>query len=331
MKIIITEQQYKKLVENTQSDLFKDVEIPKNSVTYSFKTMKPWKNKSTNQWFIYFNDGKKIDGELQTGYGDQLIFINVNGQTYTTNSFDFRFYNGTGSVELNDFKSDNPEVVDVLFPKDKITSNQVREALSLAFPNNWNTKTDDYTAGLRGIYTIGEKLGTDESWSVMNYFDTKAEIKEIINQAYSKSKTNLSFTYWLIDELRNNKSFVNDLVNKQWSSIKSGFETEKLAEKFIGATNATFYPPGSVMDRIKGVDMTWENVNYQIKPLESYDEKTNTVTTYGMRDYKDKELVHKILFVSPTKMLEFDNDGYISTSNNATFNSPPVKIYNVKK
>ena len=115
----------------------------------------------------------------------------------------------------------------------------------------------------------------------------------------------------------------------QWPSIDSGLETEKLAEKIIGANNATFYPPGSVMDRFKGVDMTYEGINYQIKPLKSYDEKTNTVSTYGMRDYKDKELVHKILFVNESKMLEFDNKNYSHSFNSAVFTKLPTKIYDV--
>jgi hypothetical protein len=330
MKFIINERQYKLFVENTQLDLFVDDNIPEESVTYSFKEMKPWKNKSTGVWFVYFNDGKKIEGELETGYGDQLVFLSVNGKTYTTNSGDFRFSKGTGSVELKDFKSSNPGVDNVLFPKEKISSKQIIEVLSMAFPDNWEPETNYFTAGLRGIHTIGEKLGTDESWSIMNYFDTKAEIKEIMNQAYSKSKSNLSFTYWLVDELKNNDAFVKLLVDRQWKSIDMGLKTEKLAEEIIGGTeDVKFYPPGSKMDRYNGVDMTIGNVNYQIKPLISYDEDTNTVKTYGMRDYQDKKMVNKILFVSPNKMLEFDNKKYSPSFNSVTFSSPPTKITDV--
>lgn len=330
MKFIINERQYKLFVENTQLDLFVDDNIPEESVTYSFKTMKPWKNKSTGVWFVYFNDGKKIEGELETGYGDQLVFLSVGGKTYTTNSGDFRFSKGTGSVELKDFKSSNPGVDNVLFPKEQISSKQIIEVLSMAFPDNWEPETNYFTAGLRGIHTIGEKLGTDESWSIMNYFDTKAEIKEIMNQAYSKSKSNLSFTYWLVDELKNNDAFVKLLVDRQWKSIDMGLKTEKLAEEIIGGTeDVKFYPPGSKMDRYNGVDMTIGNVNYQIKPLISYDEDTNTVKTYGMRDYQDKKMVNKILFVSPNKMLEFDNKKYSPSFNSVTFSSPPTKITDV--
>jgi len=330
MKFIITERQHKLLVENNQLDLFVDDNIPEKSVTYSFKTMKPWKNKSTGVWFVYFNNGEKIVGELETGLGDQLVFISIGDKTYTTNSGDFRFSNGTGSIELKDFKSSNPGVDNVLFPKEQISSKQIIEVLSMAFPDNWEPETNYFTAGLRGIHTIGEKLGTNESWSIMNYFDTKTEIKEIMNQSYSKSKSKLSFTYWLIDELKYNDKFVKILVDRQWQSIDMGLKTEKLAEEIIGGTeDVKFYPPGSKMDRYNGVDMTIDNVNYQIKPLISYDEDTNTVKTYGMRDYQDKKMVNKILFVNIAKMLEFDNKKYSPSFNSVTFSSPPTKITDV--
>jgi len=330
MKFIITERQHKLLVENNQLDLFVDDNIPEKSVTYSFKTMKPWKNKSTGVWFVYFNNGEKIVGELETGLGDQLIFLSIGDKTYTTNSGDFRFSNGTGSIELKDFKSSNPGVDNVLFPKEQISSKQIIEVLSMAFPDNWEPETNYFTAGLRGIHTIGEKLGTNESWSIMNYFDTKTEIKEIMNQSYSKSKSKLSFTYWLIDELKYNDKFVKILVDRQWQSIDMGLKTEKLAEEIIGGTeDVKFYPPGSKMDRYNGVDMTIDNVNYQIKPLISYDEDTNTVKTYGMRDYQDKKMVNKILFVNIAKMLEFDNKKYSPSFNSVTFSSPPTKITDV--
>jgi hypothetical protein len=109
-----------------------------------------------------------------------------------------------------------------------------------------------------------------------------------------------------------------------------GLKTEKLAEEIIGGTeDVKFYPPGSKMDRYNGVDMTIDNVNYQIKPLISYDEDTNTVKTYGMRDYQDKKMVNKILFVNIAKMLEFDNKKYSPSFNSVTFSSPPTKITDV--
>lgn len=323
MNIIISKRQLSILVEQ-----YDDFEPTSGSVTYSFESMKPWKNKLTGDWYIYFNGGKKIEGNLETGYSDQIVYIKVGGKTYETLSGEFFYKNNTGSVNLKEFKNHNPKITDILFPKDKIKSNQIREALFLAFPNNWEEETNYFTSGLRGIYTIGEKLGTDESWSIMNYFDTKEEIKDIINQSYSKSKDGLDIVNWLVEELRNNHSFVKTLVDRQWTSIKKGFETEELAKDMIQGENVIFYPPGSKMDRYGGVDLTIDNVNYQVKPLISYEERENTyvIRTYGMRDYSRKELVNKILFVNPNEILIFDNKNYINDSNNVTFYSSPEKI-----
>ena len=59
-------------------------------------------------------------------------------------------------------------------------STNIKKALELAFPENWHKEDRIYTPGLRDVYTIGEKLGDDESWSILNYFDTKDEIHSLI-------------------------------------------------------------------------------------------------------------------------------------------------------
>lgn len=327
MQILITEQHLNFLIENTQLTIFDDVTIPPGSVSYSFKTMTPWTNKYTGEVFVYFNGGEKIDGVLKTDVDDQLVFINLNGETFITKSGFFRYDTSkkSGSLSFNDLKRYNPGVQEILFPKKEITSGEIRESLQLAFPNNWKPRDNEFTAGLRGIYTIGDKIGGDEDWSIMNYFDTKKEIQQIINQYYVSSKKNTELKYWLVDELRNNDDFVKKLIDVQWNSIKSGFLTEKLTEKIIGTDNATFYPPGSIMDRENGVDMTYDGVNYQIKPLIFYDKEKNLVKTYGMKNYQNKGLVDKILFVNKNEMLEFDNKDYIPAFSSCEFSSPPTK------
>jgi hypothetical protein len=86
------------------------------------------------------------------------------------------------------------------------------------------------------------------------------------------------------------------------------------------------------MDRYEGVDATIDGINYQIKPLVSYAGKKEGpffIKTYGMRDYKGKSLVDKILFVNPNKMLEFDNKNYTHSFNSAVFTEHPTEITNV--
>ena len=83
------------------------------------------------------------------------------------------------------------------------------------------------------------------------------------------------------------------------------------------------------MDRWNGVDVTIDGVNYQIKPLKSYNEKDGLfyVNTYGMRDYKTKKSVDKIAFSSSSKVLVFDNTNYdVLNKNNVAFNEEPLII-----
>ena len=123
------------------------------------------------------------------------------------------------------------------------------------------------------------------------------------------------------------------MVEIQWKSIESGYKTEELAKKLLGGNDVIFYPSGSKMDRYEGVDMTSDGVNYQIKPLKSYSGKKEGpyfIKTYGMRNYKDKSLVDKILFVNPNKILIFDNKDYTHTFGEAIFTKLPTKVINVK-
>jgi hypothetical protein len=222
--------------------------------------------------------------------------------------------------------------------KQEITPYQIRKALKLAFPSDsdgsgkWNYENEIYSAGVRGVYTIGEKLGNDDDWSILNYFDTKKEVQNMINQIYSKSNSNLDIVDWLSNEFKKNSEFIETLVERQWKSIQNGYKSEELAKTLINGNNVIFYPSGSKMDRYEGVDATIDGVNYQIKPLISYSGKKEGpyyIKTYGMRDYKNKLLVDKILFVNPNKMLEFDNKNYSNTFDTAVFTDLPTKVTNV--
>lgn len=347
---MVTEQQYIKLI----NEVNRSFDYSESEPRYDYKSIKLLPTTGDSNNFIIFFNGtvfnkseykKPNESQYVEFFGPQGNFEFHKDDIFFKGKTPFTFLDKV-KYEYNQYYDKMYDLIDKtqLEKKNKITeinSWDIRKALQLAF--SFGTENSDgvwipgdgenFTSGVRGVYMIGSKLGTDETWSILNYFDTKREIQKKIVETYNKdSKTNLSVINWLIEKLRNKDSFIDYLVDEiQWPSIESGLESEKLAEKFIGTNNAEFYPPGSVMDRYKGVDMTYKGINYQIKPLKSYDEKTNTVSTYGMKDYKDKELVHKILFVNESKMLEFDNMGYISTFSNVVFDSPPTKIYNVRK
>jgi len=213
----------------------------------------------------------------------------------------------------------------------------IRYVLEKAFPKNWDEGNFKFSPGVRGIYTIGEKLNTDESWSVMNFFDTKAEIHQMILNKYHSEKSKDPIESWLINKLRTDNQFVNELVNRQWQSIKSGIISEKLAlDTFLKRVegDSITYPPGARMDRYEGVDVTFNGHNLQIKPLKSFNKKTDSVnvTTYGMRDYQGKTKVNYIVFINNNDILVFKNSNYIvNSSTNVTFNSNPLPIDVLRK
>ena len=200
----------------------------------------------------------------------------------------------------------------------------------MAFPENWHQEDEIFTPGLRDVYTIGEKLGDDESWSVLNYFDTKDEIHSLIYLKYDEENTDKDIVEWMADLFKNNKEYTKLLVDRQWQSIANGLKLERDSVnnflKNIDTADITYYPHGSKMDRWAGVDVTINGVNYQIKPLKSYntEEGITIVDTYGMRDYSKKPKVDKIAFANPSKVIEFDNKDYdVISRGRAVFKQEP--------
>jgi hypothetical protein len=235
------------------------------------------------------------------------------------------------SVDISKFDKKYPNSTKSKEPsKVGINSTNIKKALELAFPENWHQEDQIYTPGLRDVYTIGEKLGDDESWSVLNYFDTKDEIHSLIYLKYIEENTDKDIVEWMADLFKNNKEYTKLLVDRQWMSIANGLKLERDSVnnflKNIDTTDITYYPHGSKMDRWGGVDVTINGVNYQIKPLKSYntEEGITIVDTYGMRDYSNKPKVDKIAFANPTKVIEFDNKDYdVISKSRAIFKQEP--------
>ena len=267
---------------------------------FTFKTMKPWKRKGNNPtWFVYFNDLELVDGEYLNG-DNTMIYLVGDGEELSVNPkyFDYYSRDKKGRVLLNVLKKDNPHIADKLFGNNSngtATPKTIRQALQIAFEDNWISSDDIYSPGVRNIHTIGEKAGTDESWSVVNFFDTKREVQNKINEKWRK-EGNGDFVYWLADVFKNDEQFINELIDIQWRSISNGYKnelkvSEKLSNKLEGKSQ--FFPPGSKMDRYKGIDMIINGKTYQIKPSSSVKEQDGTyiVNTYGMSNrYKEKDI-----------------------------------------
>jgi hypothetical protein len=237
-------------------------------------------------------------------------------------------------------------------------SDDIKQALKMAFPNNWVRETPEFTAGLRDIHTIGDYLkkqkgydgDTTETWSLMNFFDTRT-IPKLINAKWEKEGSGNKIE-WLTNIFKNDKTFLNELLNTQWKSVYSGFyETEPSAIKKLKKMfedeklNATFetYPMGHKKDRNSGVDVkfTIEGKSprgVQIKPatkiqyLENGDIK---VYTNSMTDnYKNKSKLDYILYDMGNTFYLFRNSDYFVVPNTngseVIHHKTPARVYDLK-
>jgi hypothetical protein len=221
---------------------------------------------------------------------------------------------------------------------DEISGSDIRLALKKAFPNNWVPRNKEFSAGLRGIYTIGERLGKpEETWSIMNYFDTKPEIHDLLFLKYMEDGEDRDIIDWMVDLFKNDHNFTQLLVDRQWQSIESGLKLERdSVNSFFEVVNPSsikYYPHGSIMDRYNGVDVTVDGSNYQIKPLVSYkrgDGMNYIITTYGMRDYQNKSKVDFIAYANEKEVLIFENSDYSVLSKSKVLHrkSPKMEVIN---
>jgi hypothetical protein len=279
--------------------ILKELYSGDGSVTFSFRDMKAFKPTYTNApWRVYFNDLKTEDGQYsynENTYID-LIGNGIELRGITPRDFNFTKNGKSGYVDLYKLKKIQSDIGEILFgSKDSggVKSTLIRSALKKAFPNNWKEQDEIYSAGIRDINTIGERTGKGESWSIMNYFDTKKEVQEKISQKWN-NEGNGDLEQWLVDVFKNDNDFMKELLDIQWRSIKNGYNTEIYASEVISnhiPGNLELFPPGSIIDRYGSIDMIIGGQSFQIKPLSGFLEKDGKyfVKTYGMKnDYKRK-------------------------------------------
>jgi hypothetical protein len=293
------------------------------SVTFIFRDMKAFKPKY-GPWRVYFNGLKIKDGQYSHGENTYIDLIGNGIELRGINSRDFMSDGKSGYVELYKLKRIKPNIDEILFgSKDsgEVNSTLIRSALKKAFPNNWKERDKIYTTGIRDINTIGERTGKGESWSIMNYFDTKKEVQEKISQKWNnEGKGDLE--EWLVDVFKNDNDFMKELLDIQWRSIENGYNTEVYASEVISnhiPGNVEFFPPGSIIDRYDSIDMIIGGESFQIKPLSGLLVKDGKyfVKTYGMKSYyKGKRIDYIVyarrggeVYIFPNKNYEVGGDG----------------------
>jgi len=324
------------VINEVKSTILKESE--KKSTKYTYTTMGFYDKWGRKRY--YFNkvlsvpDESPIPNKIKV-FGSDGDFV-FDEKVIKIDSINNKIY-----IEKQDFDLSYPKFKfkenERLSEKIGVTSANIRKALELAFPNEWTDESSEFTSGLRGVYTIGERLGTDEDWSIMNYFDTKPEIHSLIYLKYFDDlKEGLisegdDIVVWMSNLFENDDEFTKLLVNRQWSSIENGLKLERQSiNNFInklGVANIKYYSHGSKMDRWQGVDVTVDGINYQIKPLTFFKQEGDEyiVGTYGMSDYTSKKKVDKIAFANISKCVIIDNKNYkVMSKNKVSFKQDPI-------
>lgn len=311
-----------------------------NSVTFGFESMGSPKPKF-GQRKVFFNKLKTLEGQFLSGENSEVI-LKGNGLELNIPAKEFRLTKkgDSGFVDLNVLKRIKNNIGDLLFnniSKGIITSQLIRKALKMAFESNWKEEDKIFSAGLRDIHTIGEKTGKGETWSIMNFFDTKKEVQKKIEQKWSKEGQGEELLEWLVDTFKNDEVFLRELIEIQWRSIKNGYETElyvsqKLSDNISG--DKEFFPPGSKVDRYGSIDMIINGKSYQVKPLtyvkemEKEGKKYYYVKTYGMKNYyKEKNIDYIAYGKRGGEVYVFPNKNYIVTNDGAVLHFESPQIY----
>jgi hypothetical protein len=158
-------------------------EVESMPTKFRYTTMKPFVKGATKKY--YFNDivpipdSSPIPGSIKLE-GPDGNFI------FSKSVLKLELDKKRMSIFQKDFNVDNPEHKTVNRAETTgITSKNIKTALEQAFPQYWNSENAIFSAGLRGVYTIGSKINEPEQdWSIMNYFDTKVEIHDLLSSVY---------------------------------------------------------------------------------------------------------------------------------------------------
>lgn len=299
---------------------------------YSSIGVSPDKNNPGEIGVIYFNGPIFNQSEYITkNEGSEVTFDGPLGEF----AFYKNFVRSNGKSPFVFGRDLSKNVYDKLLPLMKggdtnlsgklFSAVEIKAALKNAFIRYWEPETNDLTEGLRNIHTIGEREGSDVNWSIMNFFDTR-EIPKLITKKWEKEGSGDRIK-WLTNIFENDKIFLNVLLDRQWSSIKSGIKTEndglinlieiltKDGYKFDYET----YPYGHKKDRFDAIDISIKiegkkPFGVQVKPLSRYEKLLNgdiLVYTNGMNNgYKGKEDLKYIFYNDGDRFIMFRNENY---------------------
>jgi hypothetical protein len=338
MKIIITENQYKKLLEQ-QLDIFDDVDICQTGIDY--ENFNPWMK------MVFINLPNKTPQEREDMYNqikDLECDIKLNniitGEVFTVSPKDIRLTKTNFKMLYiwNDVYDNKifPNLTNIEQFESFVDSTPIKKALEIAFKSNWRIENNTHVAGVVGVLPIK----TDPNgWSIVNFFNTKKSVKDKIKLFLVRDYKNGTFDPnlddikgsvidWMANLFSNiNSSDMKELVKIQEKSINTAYSKEILDAEMI---KDKLHPDGEIeisgfgtkKDIIQGIDATIGGVTYQIKPCDSYNDKGDIVyVSIGHSNANDytKNPVDRIAFFKGKDMYIFNNKSIYHKGNTYGF------------
>jgi hypothetical protein len=230
------------------------------------------------------------------------------------------------------------------------THQEMEDAVFDIFKDNLVVGDRKYMDGIVDVHTIGERMGDNTRWSILNFFDTNRRLKTVVLRDLKKMDiANKTFdllgatTYRDGDEdggqhiprneitnrlklLLSDESNLKRYLNVVWDTIKRGFESES---KFVKRLKNRGYnvdysgEPGTKEDRYGGIDAKVNGKVVQVKHANQVfplgDGKFyRVIITGGKRgshrlpNYKEKKGLDFLAFYieSEDRFYIFKNSGY---------------------
>ena len=296
MKIIITENQYAKLLEQ-QLDLSNDVDICQTGIDY--------RKFGFEYKLVYINLEENTPQDREDLYNqikdlDCDIKLNniITGEVFNLRPEDIRI-TATLNKKLYISKSVYEKKVFPYLTKIEqferyVDSTPIKNALQLAFPNNWVDETTTHVAGVVGI--LDDIKGSVINWMAKLFSNINSnDMKELV-KIQEKSIID-AYTKEIIEA-----AMIKEKIHPKRKVVISGF--------------------GTINDINLGIDATIGGVTYQIKPCSQFKRDGNFIKiSIGKSNANDytKNPVKRIAFFKGNDMYVFNNNAISRNGNTYTY------------
>ena len=346
MKIIITERQYRKLIEqdlDLSIDTVDDVcgeEIDYTNFGYQYNLVYiNIPDTTSDERDILFSRIKSsnCDVVLHNIITDEKFTLRPNDIGITNTAYKKLYINKSVYMEKI-----FPNLTPIEQFEKFVDSSPIKKSLKRAFSDNWRERTDTHVAGVVGVFPI---KSDPNKWSIVNFFNTKQSIKDVIKLYLVRDYIKLKFVpndnieesviNWMASLFEDvNSQDMLDLVKIQEKSIMDSYKQELIDAKRI---QKMYHPNekvnisgfGTIKDIEDGVDATIGDVTYQIKPLSNIKYSGDSIFVsigYSNANMYTDKLVKRMAFLNNNELYVFNTNILSRKGNTYEFNKSDLVL-----